>query len=135
MAKSNHSKKPVKKGVVKPKPRSKKKKKDDDCFITTACVKHFGLDDNCYELQTLRKFRDEYLLVDKKRGDNVIHYYSIAPTIVELLNESKESKKHYKFIFNSIKDACNAIEIGDLKQAEMIYTATVKNLCIKFKLI
>ena len=59
---------------------------DDDCFITTACVHHYKLSDDCYQLTTLRYFRDNYV---KKlpNGDKLIaRYYSLAPKLVVLLN-------------------------------------------------
>lgn len=31
------------------------------CFLTTACCKYKGLPDDCAELETLRRFRDNYL--------------------------------------------------------------------------
>lgn len=36
---------------------------DIKCYLTTACMRHFkeNFDDNCYELQVLRWFRDNFI--------------------------------------------------------------------------
>src|ERR1700741_227015 len=64
------------------------KKKDDNCFITTACVNYYGLDDDCYQLETLRKFRDNFLLKSPKDKKLVEQYYILAPTIVSKIELS-----------------------------------------------
>ena len=33
----------------------------EGCFITTACCEALGLDDDCFELRTLRRYRDQVL--------------------------------------------------------------------------
>jgi hypothetical protein len=35
---------------------------EDDCYLTSACVAHAGLADDCRELTVMRAFRDEYLM-------------------------------------------------------------------------
>lgn len=37
-----------------------------DCYLTTACIKHFkeNFDDNCFELAILRWFRDNFVSQD-----------------------------------------------------------------------
>jgi hypothetical protein len=137
MAKKAPIKKPVTKPVTKPKPKPKPrpKKKDDDCFITTACVNHFGLDDNCYELEILRGFRDVYLLGNDQRKGLVKQYYIIAPTIVKLLDKAPDKNEQYKNIYKSILKACKYIKTNRPVEAQRIYTEVVKNLCIKFDLI
>jgi hypothetical protein len=64
---------------------SPRQARDNNCFITTACVKYYGLNDNCYQLKTLRKFRDTYLLKSHENALLVGQYYCIAPNLVMLL--------------------------------------------------
>ena len=53
------------------------------CFLTTACVEAENLSDDCYELNTLRNFRDSYVR-GLPEGDAIIsEYYDIAPKIIE----------------------------------------------------
>ena len=61
------------------------------CFLTSACVNAKGLPDDCYELTTLRKFRDEYLSKQECGECEIAHYYHVAPAIVERINASKNS--------------------------------------------
>lgn len=107
---------------------------DSNCFITTSCIKYFGLRDDCYELQTLRKFRDEYLLKNSKNRALVNQYYSIAPNLVKLLELSRNKKELYSKIFSRINSACQAIEAGRLNNAKIIYKDAVLYLIKYFKL-
>lgn len=107
---------------------------DEGCFITTACVNYFGLDDNCYQLQTLRKFRDNYLLKSTDSESLVQQYYTVAPKIVRCI-ENAENKDHiYNSIFNEINNACAAIEKGQFGSAKDIYKTIVHQLMTYFKL-
>src|ERR1035437_5931633 len=45
-----------KKKVIDPRDRAS----EEGCFITTACTKYYNFEDNCYQLITLRNFRDTY---------------------------------------------------------------------------
>ncbi len=65
---------------------------EGDCFLTTACVKYYGLKDDCYQLQTLRKFRDGYLSGSSQNRILVHQYYSIAPRLVKLLEVDKDKE-------------------------------------------
>lgn len=107
---------------------------DEGCFITTACIKHFGLTDNCYQLQTLRLFRDNYLLKSKATKSLVQQYYIIAPQIVTCLEGDKNKYKLYNKVFQQINKACAAIEKNEFGTATIIYQETVFQLMKYFKL-
>lgn len=107
---------------------------DDGCFITTACVKYYGFDDNCYQLQTLRNFRDNYLLSDKKNKPLVQQYYSLAPKIVKLLNKSPERDILYRKIFGNINSACYLIDQKKYKEAKSLYIKVVSRLAKYFRI-
>lgn len=104
------------------------KASDDGCFITTACVKYYGLKDDCYELQTLRNFRDNHLLKSVNGKKLVKKYYEIAPSIVIYLETDYRKKALFKTIFFQIKKACIAIENMDYEKASNIYKSVVTNL-------
>ncbi len=110
--------------VINPKDKSD----EGNCFITTACVKYYGLEDNCYELATLRYFRDSYLLTDPENRSLVKQYYSIAPKIVQQLERDINKKKLFEEIYLQIKQACRAIEKGKFEMAKAIYMSTIINL-------
>src|SRR5436190_8142871 len=94
------------KAVINP----RNKGEEDNCFITTACVRHYNLPDNCYQLQTLRFFRDNYLKNQKGGNDLINLYYSLAPSIVQFLNEQTDKENLFKKIFQQINTACALIE-------------------------
>lgn len=108
---------------------------DDNCFITTACVKYYGFEDNCYQLKTLRKFRDTYLLNSLKGKALVEKYYSIAPTLVKQLEADDNKKEIFKIIFHEINEACFAIEGKNFEKAKVIYKDTVNNLLKHYRIL
>ncbi|MBC8035953.1 MAG: hypothetical protein H7X89_01885 [Rhizobiales bacterium] len=55
------------------------------CFLTTACTQVIGLRDNCFELRTLRRFRDVYLVKQPGGLAEITLYYSLAPLIMQRL--------------------------------------------------
>lgn len=60
------------------------------CFLTTAACELRGLPDDCYELSTLRRFRDNVLLTSPKGRDLIEEYYKEAPRLVSLVEEEEE---------------------------------------------
>ncbi len=106
---------------------------DGNCFLTTACVKYYGLKDDCYQLQTLRKFRDGYLSESAQNKILIQEYYSKAPRLVELLKVDKRKEKLFQEIFRKINLACEAIESRKLSQAKKIYKEAVVHLLNYFK--
>jgi hypothetical protein len=77
--------------------------KDTGCYLTTACINHFqeNFDDNCYELKVLRWFRDNFV-----SKSDIRHYYEVAPTIVEAIEESPNKKNIYAYIYKNIIEFC-----------------------------
>ena len=73
---------------------------DVKCYLTTACMKHYmdEFDDNCYYLDILRWFRDNYVSLEDKK-----EYYSIAPKVVETINELENSNEMYNQINYYVK--------------------------------
>ncbi len=52
--------------------------KGERYFLTTACLQAAGLPDNCKELQTLRRFRDEYVSRLPNGSAILSHYLNVA---------------------------------------------------------
>lgn len=131
-AKKTATKKTTKKASKKSKPRPKGKK--DDCFITTSCVKYYGLPDDCYQLTSLRNFRDTILTKSSKGKFLIKQYYSVAPEIVSHLEEDRSSDLIFRKIFEGINNACEAIERREYSIAIDIYTQIVSSLVNHFKI-
>jgi hypothetical protein len=74
----------------------------EDCFLTTACVTTLGKPDNCFELTTLRNFRDNILMNMNTGQEMIEEYYTIAPAIVKNINTLPERKEVYHSIYNEM---------------------------------
>lgn len=76
------------------------------CYLTSACMYSKGLPDDCYELETLRNYRDTWLK-NSKEGESIIaHYYEVAPKIVSAINEMMNSKEIYEKIYEKMVKPC-----------------------------
>lgn len=105
----------------------------DDCFLTTACVSTFNKPDDCFELTTLRQFRDNVLLKKEEGVQLVKEYYSIAPTIVNNINSTANAKLIYKDIYNKmITPTIQAIASDDNDLAISIYRSYTLKLNRQF---
>lgn len=95
------------------------------CFITTAVCEAENLPDDCHELTTLRRFRDEYMMRDPALRIMVGEYYDMAPAVVEKIKALPSGGKAV-FAFlkaNYILPAIVAIEAGKHSEALKIYRA------------
>jgi hypothetical protein len=93
---------------------------EDSCFITTAICKYQGKPDNCYELETLRKFRDEWLAGYKPQ--EIKEYYETAPAIVAKLESMEAASDLFNFLYvGYILPAIDNIERKDNISAYIIY--------------
>lgn len=76
------------------------------CYLTSACVYAKGLPDDCYELQTLRFFRDSWLNRTETGRNEIKKYYDIAPRIVSRINETDDKKNTYEMIYEKMVKPC-----------------------------
>lgn len=93
------------------------------CFITTAICEQDGKADDCDELQTLRSFRDVYMLGNSDGIKLVREYYAKAPAIVLAIKARPDAAwcfEHLKtrYLFPAIA----AVKAGDNEQALKLYT-------------
>ena len=68
------------------------KKSKKNCFLTSACVSYAGLPDDCFELETLRAFRDGYLASIPEGPALIREYYEVAPSLVAFI--TLDEKRH-----------------------------------------
>lgn len=87
------------------------------CYLTSACVGYLGKPDDCYELTTLRTFRDGYLKTTEEGKAIVEQYYKIAPKIVEKIDASNKQKEYYEYIYSVVKECVTCIEKGEQESA------------------
>jgi hypothetical protein len=99
------------------------------CYITTAVCETMDKPDNCYELTTMRNFRDTYMQQTKERQALVEEYYRTAPAIVTFINIQPSCEEKYLSIWKKYLQPClYDIEENNLEQCEKRYTGMVQDL-------
>lgn len=110
-----------------------KKKKSSLCFITTAVCKYFNKPDDCYELTTLRKFRDTWLIGQSDGKALIEEYYAIAPDIVNAIDGYSKNDETYMHIWSNYIEPCiKLIELGANETCKKLYIEMVNELKAKF---
>ncbi len=66
---------------------------DGGCFFTTAASLTLGLDDDCWELRTLRAFRDGPLSTTSAGRALIVRYYDEAPRLVAAVARRPDAVK------------------------------------------
>ncbi len=99
------------------------------CYITTAVCKSLDKPDDCYELTTLRQYRDEYLLASEGGKLLVEEYYNIAPTIVKRIDKQDNAGDIYRGIWNKYLSPCiRLIEEERKEECREVYSQMVRKL-------
>lgn len=92
------------------------------CFITTACVEHQGLSDDCVELETLRKYRDILVQNDEGFRSKVLEYYRKAPLIIQAIEKNDNSDEVYNQLYQDMILPCVALlDKGNMEEAKGLY--------------
>ena len=108
-------------------------KKGKLCFITTAVCESFGKPDDCYELTSFRRFRDEQMLATPEGRALVEEYYDVAPAIVTCIDLSEERKSVYADIWREWLAPClKDIESGRMADCGKRYGQMVRSLKQKY---
>lgn len=103
------------------------------CYITTAVCESLQKPDDCYELQILRNYRDEYLMSQKDGKDIVMKYYDIAPTIVKHINQTEHAEEIYRNIYTKYLMPCiRMVEREELEECKDTYCSMVQELQQKY---
>lgn len=99
------------------------------CFITTACVEHVGLSDDCDELTTLRYFRDKLVQEDSEFREKVLEYYEKAPLIVEKIQASEDKDAVLDDLYaNMIQPCISLLKQGEVEEAKELYLNAYEGL-------
>jgi len=108
-------------------------KNNSGCFITTACIETKALQDDCYELTTLRDFRDNYLLNTLGGRAIIEEYYKVAPKIIYRINQSVNKGSIYASLYeNLVAKSVNYIENNEEEKAKANYIRIVNELKDKY---
>lgn len=98
------------------------------CFLTSACVSYMGKEDDCYELTTLRTFRDGYMKGIDDGEELIKEYYDVAPRIVEKIDSNENRESYYKYIYSVVTECIEHIKKEENQTAVEKYTEMVKTL-------
>lgn len=82
------------------------------CFITTACCEALGLDDDCFELRALRRYRDHVLAWRPGGVADIAAYYEIAPLILARLPGETRNERLRSLYARYILPAAIAARLG-----------------------
>ena len=99
------------------------------CYITTAVCESLNKPDGCYELTTLRAYRDEYLMSSESGKEIVEEYYNIAPTIVKRVGRREDAGAIYRGIWEQYLRPCiRLIEEDRKEECKDRYSEMVRTL-------
>lgn len=107
-----------------------RRNREEGCFVTTACVKAKSLSDNCYELETLRMFRDTYVKLQPNGEEEIALYYETAPIIVEKINELFNGNQIFCNLYQELVLPC--VKLIEEKEYESAYER-YRNITLRLK--
>lgn len=101
----------------------------EGCYLTSACVTARGLPDQCEELQTLRSFRDEYLVRQPSGQAEIEQYYALAPRIVTAINQLPNATAVWNTVYQELVEPCvQMIHANQNAVAHRLYKAYLLKL-------
>ncbi|MGZ8544941.1 MAG: hypothetical protein ACXWV0_06570 [Flavisolibacter sp.] len=106
---------------------------DEECFLTTACVHHKQLRDDCMELQTLRGLREHHMRGRQEENQLIRQYSIFGPAIVKGINNCENSAEIYDYMYtNMILPSVELVQQGKNDEAVLYYKTFVKALHEKY---
>jgi hypothetical protein len=107
-----------------------------DCFMTTACVGRVGLADDCFELATLRRFRDDVLAHMPGGAADIALYYRHAPDILRRLKTSGDAAHELARLYaRYVLPSALAARLGLNRIARGIYTRMMRELADRYGVV
>ncbi len=98
------------------------------CFITSACCEGLGRPDDCWELRTLRRFRDDVMLASADGRRDVATYYRVAPALARALRANGGRRAFLRLYLSDILPSALAAACGLERLARARYTAMMRRL-------
>lgn len=103
------------------------------CYITTAVCTSLGKGQDCYELNVLRDYRDQYLESTPEGHSLVEEYYDIAPTIVKRMAKEPDSSRLYGELYDQyLKPCITHIEEHRMEDCRTLYSQMVTELKARY---
>jgi len=104
----------------------------EGCFITTACCEALGLNDDCFELRALRRYRDQVLAQRPGGADDIAAYYELAPLILARLPRETRNARLRSVYARYILPSALAAALGLNTLAYRLYVAMLDKLSRAF---
>ena len=104
----------------------------EGCFITTACCEALGLDDDCFELRALRRYRDDVLARRQGGTDEIAAYYALAPLILARLPRATRGPLLRSLYARYILPSAIAATLGLNALAYRLYARMIEELAGAF---
>ncbi len=76
------------------------------CYITTAVCEGLNKPSDCYELNLLKAYRDNYLTALPGGEAMIAQYYDMAPTIIKRVNKRKDHEDVYRYLYETYIKPC-----------------------------
>jgi hypothetical protein len=105
--------------------------KDDgkSCFLTSACVFHKGLPDDCYELNTLRNLRESVMKPNPEFQKLIAEYEIVAPQMLININRAANKNEILDAIYSHlVLPSVTLIESGKNEEAIEYYGDFVEEM-------
>jgi hypothetical protein len=102
------------------------------CFLTSACCDQVGLADDCFELRTLRGFRDRVLAVTVDGRRDIRLYYQLAPQILAEMARRGEAGRLRRLYVTDILPSAVLVRLGAHRQAHRLYTRMMRRLTRRY---
>lgn len=103
----------------------------EGCFITTACCDVLGLDDDCFELRSLRHYRDNVLAKQNGGAEAIARYYTEAPRILAQLSAKTRKSQLLSVYARFVLPAAIAARLGLNALAYRLYVRMLNELSAK----
>jgi hypothetical protein len=101
----------------------------EGCFLTTACCAVVGLPDDCWELATLRRFRDGWMRGFAQGRADIERYYREAPAVTQLLSASRTGRARLlRLYWSTIVPSALLIRLGANRLAWRLYRRMMLDL-------
>jgi hypothetical protein len=98
------------------------------CFLTTACCEVLGLSDDCFELRTLRRYRDRVLVTMPGGQAALAAYYLMAPSILERLPQEERAARLLSVYMRFVLPSALAARLGMNRLAYSLYARMMDEL-------
>ena len=86
--------------------KTEPEKKKSGCFLTTVVCEYLNKEDDCFELNLLREYRDNWLQYQEGGAELIKEYYANAPKLVEKMKKSPNFEHYCQCLWDNYLTEC-----------------------------